>query len=278
MTGDYGLSLDRSRASTARVYNFLLGGKDNYEADRKVGWAITESAPDAPAVARANLRFAGRAASWAVATFGITQAVDIGVGSSQGVPIPSVESCIKDADPNAMVLAFDPDEVVLAHARAFRPGYGGVLNGDVTDLETIFGHPDAVELIDMSRPMVVILAAVLHFIDDPAAVMTGLRDRLAPGSVIVLSHATRTRTSEARVGGMTKAYASASSPIIFREEEAIAALADGWDLLPPGLVDVQLWSPDGSYQEELYESVRVVGMVVRLPGLPEELHHAGGAR
>jgi SAM-dependent methyltransferase len=271
--------LDWSRASTARIYNSLLGGKDNYEADRKAADKIVRTAPDAPAVARENLRFAGRAASWAVAAHGITQVVDIGVGISHGVPIPSVETCVKNADPDAKVIAFDPDQVVLAHARAFRPGYGGILNGDVTDLDTIFRHPDAADLIDTSRPMVVVLAAVLHFIDDPAAVMAGLRHRLAPGSVVVLSHATRTRTSEDRVGGMTKAYEKASSPIRFRTEEDIAALADGWDLLPPGLVDVQLWTPDGSYQGELYESVRVVGMVARLPGLQEKPGHTrGGVR
>lgn len=279
MTDDSSRSLDQSRASTAGVYNALLGGKDNYGPDRAAAETITQSAPDAPRVARENLRFAGRAASWAVATFGIAQVVDIGVGLSYGVPIPSVEACVKRADPDAKVWAFDNDETVLAHARAYRrhPGYSAVLNGDVTDLGGIFGHPGAG--IDTSRPVVGVLAAVLHFVDDPVAVMAGLRDRLAPGSVVVLSHATKTRTGRDRVGGMTKAYNGASSQIIFREEEEISALVDGWDLLAPGLVDVQLWSPDGSYRGELYETVRVVGMVARLPGPRQEQDQMpGGAR
>ncbi|MEU8804061.1 SAM-dependent methyltransferase [Spirillospora sp. NPDC048819] len=279
MTADNGLNRDRGRASTARIYNYLLGGKDNYEADREAAEEIIRSAPDAPAVARENLRFAGRAASWAVAAHGIKRVVDIGVGISHGVPIPSVETCVHNVAPGARVVAFDHDEVVLAHARACRPGYGGVLHGDVTDLDGIFDHP-AAGLIDTNRPMVVVLAAVLHFIGDATAVMDGLRERLAPGSVVVLSHATSTDTSEDRVGGMTKAYEGASSPINFRSEGEIRALALGWDIVtPPGLVDVQLWSVDGSYRGELYETVRVVGMAAVLPGRQQgQGHMPGGAR
>jgi hypothetical protein len=106
--------------------------------------------------------------------------------------------------------------------------------------------------------------------------MAGLRDRLAPGSVVVLSHATGTGTSQARVGGMTKAYEKGRSPIIFREEADIAALADEWDLVLPGLVDVQLWSSDGSHKGEVYETVRVLGMVARLPGPKEKSSHTSG--
>ncbi|TDD31202.1 SAM-dependent methyltransferase [Actinomadura sp. KC06] len=280
-----GLALDFTQASRARVYNFFLGGKSWTEVDRETAQAVIRTSPDAPAVARENFKFAGRAAAWAVAEFGIRQVFDIGVGIVDDVPLDSVETCVHHVNPDAMVLAFDHDEVVLTHARALRPGYGagfgGVLRGDVTDLDTIFDnpglrHPDLAGRIDLSRPAVVVLAAVLHFVDDPAAVMAGLRERLAPGSVVVLSHATSSHIGEDRVGGMTAAYERGSSSIIFREEEAIAALADGWDLLPPGLTDVQLWSPDGTYQQEVYETVRVVGMAAVLPQAPgsEEVPHA----
>ncbi|WP_165978576.1 SAM-dependent methyltransferase [Actinomadura darangshiensis] len=265
------------RASTARVYNYLLGGKDNFAVDREAAEKIIRSAPDAPDVARENLRFAGRAASWAVATHGIKRVVDIGVGISYGVPIPSVETCVKQADPAAKVIGFDPDEVVLAHARAYRPGYGGVLHGDVTDLDGIFNHP-AADLIDTTKPIVVVLAAVLHFIKDATAVMDELSERLAAGSVVVLSHATSTDTSQGRVAGMTKAYKKASSQIIFRPEEEIRALAHGWDIVtPPDLVDVQRWSPDGSYNGPSHETVRVVGMAAVLPDHRPEQNHTAGA-
>ena len=189
------------------------------------------------------------------------------------VPLDSVETCVHNVDPGATVLAYDHDEVVLAHARALRTGYGGVLRGDVTDLDTIFEnpgvrHPDLAGRIDLGQSAVVVLAAVLHFVDDPGAVMMGLRERLAPGSVVIVSHATSSRTSADRVGGMTKAYERGSSSIIFREEEAIASLADGWDLPHPGLTDVQLWSAEGTYREEVYETVHVVGMAAVLPENP----------
>ncbi|WP_171069444.1 SAM-dependent methyltransferase [Actinomadura geliboluensis] len=280
-----GLARDFTRSSEAGVYNFYLGGKSWTGADKETALAVIRTSPDAQAVARENFLFAGRAASWAVAEYGIRQVLDIGVGIVDDVPLDSVETCVHNVNPDAVVLAFDNDEVVLARARALRTGYGRVLDGDVTDLDSVFNHPDLLNRpdlagrIDLTAPTVIVLAAVLHFIDDPAAVMAGLWDRLAPGSVVVLSHATKTRTSQARVGGMTKAYEKGRSPIVFREEADIAALAGGWDLVPPGLVDVQLWSPDGSYQGELYQSVRVVGMVARLPDAQKELRDVpGGAR
>lgn len=276
-----GLARDFTQASEAGVYNFYLGGKSWTGADKETALAVIRTSPDAQAVARENFLFAGRAASWAVAEYGIGQVFDIGVGIVDDVPLDSVETCVHNVNPDAAVLAFDNDEVVLARARALRTGYGRVLGGDVTDLDSIFnnpglGHPDLAGRIDLTAPAVIVLAAVLHFIEDPAAVMADLRDRLAPGSVVVLSHATRTGTSQARVGGMTKAYEKGRSPIIFREKADIAALADGWALVPPGLVDVQLWSSDGSHQGEVYETVRVLGMVARLPGPQEKSGHTSG--
>ncbi|MGP4029684.1 SAM-dependent methyltransferase [Actinomadura sp. 3N407] len=276
--------LNYAQASTARMYNYYLGGKSWSAVDREAALAVIRSAPDAsavPIVARENFLFAGRAASWVVGEYGIRQVVDIGVGIVDDVPLPSVETCVHDVDPDATVLAFDHDEVVLSHARALRPGYGGVLRGDITDLDGIFHHPAAAGLIDLTAPMVVVAAAILHFVDEPAAVMAGLRDRLVGGSVVVLSHATSTKTSQARVSGMTKVYDDkASSTIAFRDEEEIRALADGWDIVdPPGMVPVQQWSVDGSYDGPSYEPVGVVGMVAVLRGHWQgQVRTPGGAR
>lgn len=265
-----GLALDFNHTSRAGVYNCLLSGKTSTAVDRETAQAIIAASPDAPLVARENLRFAGRAAAFAVAEFGIRQVFDIGVGIVDDVPLDSVETCVRAVAPDATVLAFDNDPVVLTHARALRRGYGGVLSGDVRDLDTIFQnpgltHPDLVGDIDLSQPAVVVLAAVLHFVEDPAAVMAGLRDRLAPGSVAIISHATTSHTGEDRIGAMTAAYERGSSSIIFRPEEEIAALADGWEIVdPPGLTPVQNWSVDGTYRGEPYETARVVGMAAVL--------------
>ncbi|MFI0412381.1 SAM-dependent methyltransferase [Actinomadura sp. 3N508] len=268
------IPLDFDRARPAGVYNYYLDGKTWTAKDRETAEAVIQNAPEAREVAKENFLFAGRAASWVVTEFGIRQVFDVGVGLTDDVPLDSVETCVLQAAPDATVLAFDNDEVVLVHARALRRGYRRVLRGDITDLDSILNHPDLtsrpdlVGRIDLTKPIVIVLAAVLHFVDDAAAVMAQLRERLAPGSVVILSHATETGTSAKRVAGMTKAYERGNSSIIFRSVEEIAALADGWDLPSPGLVDVQLWSPDGSYAKEVHDSVRVLGMAAVLRSGP----------
>ncbi|MGH3238803.1 MAG: SAM-dependent methyltransferase [Spirillospora sp.] len=260
--------VDYTRPRTALMYNYYLGGKAWSGVDAAAAMEVVRSAPDVPAVARENFRFAGRAAAWAVGHYKIRQVLDIGVGIVHDVPLDSVEKCVRAVDPGATLLAYDNDEVVLTHTRAWRPGYGKVLRGDIRDLDTIFTHPGAAGL-DLAAPVVIVAAAVFHFVRDPAAVMAELRERLAPGSVVVLSHATSTSTEQDRVDAMTGAYNEASSPIRFRTEPEILALAEGWDIVtPPGLVPVESWSVDGSRRYAPYESVRVVGMAAVLPGGP----------
>ncbi|WP_165966583.1 SAM-dependent methyltransferase [Actinomadura sp. 7K507] len=269
-----GGALDFSQASPARTYNALLKGRTAYAADREAADKVLAMAPDAQLVARENFRFAGRAAAWAVAEFGIGQAADIGVGVLDAdIELPSVEDCVRQVDPEARVVAFDNDPVVLAHARSGR-SYGRVLHGDVTDLDTVFGNPELGDALDLSAPLLVVLAAVLHFVAEPAAVMAELGRRLAPGSVVVLSHATTTDTETRRVAGMTKAYDNASSHIRFRPEEEIVGLVDGWDLVdPPGLCDVAEWGLPEPHDGQVGEHVRVVGLVAVRPD-----HHGQGRK
>ncbi|TDC81849.1 SAM-dependent methyltransferase [Actinomadura sp. 7K507] len=262
-----GRALDFTQASPARTYNALLKGRTAYASDREAADKVIAMAPDAGQVARENFQFAGRAAAWAVAEFGIGQVADIGVGVLDAdIGLPSVEECVLRVALDARVVAFDNDPVVLAHARSGR-SYGRVLHGDVTDLDTVFGNLELGEALDRSAPTVVVLAAVLHFVADPAAVMAELGRRLAPGSVVVLSHATTTDTETRRVDGMTKAYDKATSRIRFRSEEEILGLVDGWDMVaPPGLCDVAEWGLPEPHDGQVGEHVRVVGLVAVRPG------------
>ncbi|MEV3927210.1 SAM-dependent methyltransferase [Actinomadura coerulea] len=258
--------LDFDRAAPARVYVLLLGGRTAFAADREAYAKVIANAPDAGAVAKENYKFAGRATAQAVQEFGIGQVVNIGPGiQDSDIKMPSVEQCVRAVAPDAVVVAFDNDPVVRTHARTHSQR---VLFGDVTDLDTILSNPALDDALDLAEPMVVVLAAVLHFVDDPAAVVAGLARRLAPGSLVVLSHATSTDIpdKDTRVGGMTKAYDDATSRIHFRSEEEILGFCAGWKILEPGLKDVAAWGLPEDEHGQLGEFVRVVGMVVRLPG------------
>lgn len=270
-----------SRASTARVYNYYLGGRDHYAVDARAAEQVLDAAPDARDVAKANLRFAGLGAAWAAQRFGIRQVVDIGVGLVGDLPMATVEERVVSAAPHARVIAFDNDPDVLTHARAFRcdPGYVGVLEGDITDLNSIFDNPGARGLLDLRKPMVVIEAAILHFIpgDLPAAINTELAALLAPGSVLVLSHATRDGIERSAVEEMTRAYKPATSQIIFRSEDEIRGMVPPpWQVFdPPGLTDVALWELPEDLAVDLEEMPgdqdRTPGKHVRVLGLVAEL-------
>lgn len=276
------------KASPARVYAALLGSRDTFGPDRQAAQALTRVAPDAPVVARANYLFSGRGAAYAVEQLvarphrGPIRCLNIGCGIVGDVPPPTLEDQVHAVDPTAVVVGIDNDPVVLAHTRA-RPGYGGVLPGDVRDVDALFTDPALCALIDLDEPMVVVLAAVLHFVPDAARVMQDMRNWLAPGSFVVLSHATTTATAQDRVEGMTEVYQrQATDQIIFRPEDEIRALVKGWRITEHGLQDVADWRHSEARADQgdqvkqgdqVEQSVRVVGLVAELTGLPE-----GGAR
>jgi hypothetical protein len=272
--GKRSANLDFERADPARMYAFYLGNeKDATAADRQAARRVIERAPDAPAVARENFKFAARGATWAVKARGIRQVFDIGVGivedvkDDDGIHLASVEQAVRGVAPDAVTLAFDNSPTVLARARALRPGYGGVLEGDVRDLDSILGHRGLRVLgVDLAEPVAVVLAAVLHFVPDPAACTAGLADRLAPGSVLILSLACSTN-AEANAAGIAEDYKASSSGIHFRTAGEVRALAPPpWKVVdPPGLVDVARWDVPGPRTEgQEGEDVRVLGMAAVL--------------
>ncbi|MBO2464006.1 SAM-dependent methyltransferase [Actinomadura violacea] len=275
MDADMSDQLDLTQASPARIYNDFLGGKSAFEIDRQAAQAVVRTAPDARRVAIENFLFAGRTGRWAAERLRAldphhpAQLLDIGCGIVDDLPpdMPRVEDQVHAVDADAVVVGVDNDPVVLAHARGLRqPGYGGVLPGDATDLDAIFNSPALRDVVDVERPMAVILAAVLHFVAEPDRVINDLRNWLAPGSILAISHATTTKTAAARVNSMTRAYENATDRIFFRPEEEIRSLVDGWSLIePPGLVDVADWGRPAGHDGHRGEKVRVVGLVAELP-------------
>jgi SAM-dependent methyltransferase len=237
--------VDTRRANIARVYDYWLGGNQNFLADQDLGRQILAVEPMAREIARANRAFLGRAVRY-LAGAGIAQFLDIGSGiPAQG----SVHEVAQAASPGARVVYADTDPVVVAHSQAIladRPD-AAVIRADLRDPAAILADPTVRRLIDFREPVGLLLVAVLHFIDDaddPWQIVATLRDALAPGSFLVVSHATTDdRPDLARA--VERVYnGSVAGSWQFRSGEQIKRFFDGFDLVDPGLVPAYQWRPD----------------------------------
>ncbi len=237
---------DPGVATSARVYDVLLGGKDNFVADREAAALVYQAFPDATRLAVANRRFLVRAVTAAV-TDGVEQVIDIGTG----LPGPTqliVPDAARRVAPRTTVVGVDNDPVVLAHYRALEERDGvSVIAGDIRRPRQVIEVIEADEQIDFARPVAVVFGAILHFIADddrPEAIIAAFRDRMAPGSRLIVSHATSTGSPPEMVEKIVKAYEGTASQARFRTLEEISGLFDGFTIEEPGLVDVQNWRPE----------------------------------
>jgi SAM-dependent methyltransferase len=236
--------VDAAIPNGARIYDHMLGGKDNYEADRKAAEAMVAANPAAPLTARANRDFLGRAVRFLAAEQGIRQFLDIGTG----LPTQqNVHEVAQAAAPGCRVVYVDYDPVVALHARALLANAPGVaaIEHDLRDPEAILDDPATRELIDFREPVAVLLVAVLHFIgpdEDPYGLVGRLRDRLAPGSHLVVSHTANESSAEIMEAARSGFNASGVT-LTPRTRSGIADFFDGFDLVEPGLVDVRTWRP-----------------------------------
>jgi hypothetical protein len=240
--------VDTSKANIARVYDYWLGGSNNFLADQDAARALIAVEPNSRAMARANRDFLGRATRLLAAS-GIRQFVDIG----SGIPTErNVHEVAQEAAPGSRVVYADVDDVVVAHSRLLLDGNPdvAVIRADVRDPAAILDAPETRALIDFSQPVGLLLVAVLHFIPDadrPWELVARFREAMAPGSYLVVSHATTENMSDALAAAAKKVYegrVAASSAI--RPRAGIERFFDGFDLLEPGLVQVPRWRPDAS--------------------------------
>jgi hypothetical protein len=241
------LPFDPSVAHQARMYDYLLGGKDNYEADRKAMAAILEVHPDAAFTARANRAFLGRAVRYLAGEAGIRQFLDIGTG------IPTAGNTHEAAQaiaPESRVVYVDYDPVVLAHARALlisaAAGATEYIDADLRDTATILGR--ASELLDFTRPVAVTLISVLHAIpdsDNPHAIVASLLDALPSGSYLAISHAGSDLYDQDALDSIKGiATEKVRQQLAARTREQVAQFFDGLDLVEPGIiVRVEEWHP-----------------------------------
>jgi hypothetical protein len=235
---------DPGTPNPARIYDYLLGGKDWFPADEAAAKELLALVPEAHAGARENRAFLGRAVRYLAGEARIRQFLDVGTGMpTQG----NVHEVAQAVDPDARVVYVDHDPVVHVHANALlaEPTTAAVL-ADLREPERITQHPKTRALLDLDRPVAVLLVAVLHFVtddEDPAGIVGHLRDALPPGSFLVVSHATGDFRPEV-ADEVTAVYERASAPLVLRSRAQVAALFHGFELLPPGLVQPAAWRPD----------------------------------
>jgi O-methyltransferase involved in polyketide biosynthesis len=226
---------DPRRPNIARVYNYWLGGADNYAADRELAEQLLRISPGIADAVRANRQFVGRAVTWA-AREGIGQFIDLGAGLPSP---PSVHETARAVLPGARVVYVDNDPVVIAHARALLATGDGVVAvpGDLRDPAAVLAGEALTGVIDIRRPACVILALVLHFCDAATAreITAGYVSALAPGSCIVIS----VGGSDDPGGRVATTYTAGT--LHTHSGDQVAGFLAGLDLVEPGLCDARAW-------------------------------------
>ncbi|KPM51004.1 hypothetical protein CcI49_09620 [Frankia sp. CcI49] len=244
--GDPGADLRTDRPTPARMYDFFLGGKDNFEVDRTAAAAVDSALGKTMTfdIVWENRRFLQRATRW-LANAGIDQFLDIGTGlPTQG----NVHEIAQQVNPDARVVYVDNDPIVLAHGRALLATNKTttIITADAREPRSILDHPDAGALIDFSRPVAVLSVALFHFIQDgerPRELLAEFMSAVPAGSFLTLSHLTTDGPPAEGVARTEAAYENATSPIIFRPRAAIEGFFSGLDLVEPGIVRPWQWNP-----------------------------------
>lgn len=239
--------LDTEHAHSARIYNYWLGGKDNYAADREAAEQAIAANPGIVADVRANRAFLTRAVRHLAADCGVRQFLDIGTG----LPTASnTHEVAQAAAPTARVVYVDNDPVVLVHARALltstAEGATAYLDADLHDTASIL--QEAAQTLDFGQPIALMLLIILHMIpdaDDPYGIVGSLVEALPSGSYLVLAHPA-SDIRAAKMAEMTRRVNQRMSgpPATMRDHAAISRFFDGLELLEPGVVQPQQWRPE----------------------------------
>jgi len=234
------VTIDTSVAHPARIYDYLLGGKDNFNADRQAARKVLDAIPMVQEEARANREFLHRAVAH-TAQQGVEQFLDIGTGIPTAGPTHQVAQSIV---PGARIVYVDNDPIVLAHARALLATDDRTiaLQADVRDPDAVLTQ--ARGLLDFTRPIGLMFIGLWYFIpdeDDPHGLAAIYRDAMAPGSHMLATHI----LDAPQIRQAARAYAEASAPLVGRSPHAITELFGDWPLADPGLVPVHRWRPTG---------------------------------
>ncbi|MEO3783646.1 SAM-dependent methyltransferase [Actinocorallia sp. B10E7] len=234
--------IDTTVPHPARIYDFFLGGKDNFASDRQAAEAAIAGFPDAPLVARQNRDFMRRAAA-AMVKEGIRQFIDLGSGLPTN---DNLHQITQRTAPDSRVVYIDNDPIVLAHGSALLADNKTttVVTADLRDPQGVFDACEAAG-IDFEQPVGLLMIAVLHFVPgDVSGLMHTYRSRLATGSWLALSHVTADGMDPERAEQAAGTYARTPSGLHYRTPEEIQALFGDSHLLEPGVVATRLWRPE----------------------------------
>ncbi len=255
--------IDFERANAARIYDYILGGSHNFAVDREQAARTMAAYPDITRSARANRAFLGSVVRWCLAQ-GVDQFLDLG----SGVPtVGNVHEIAHAIEPGARIAYVDFEPVAVAHAQEITAGMPSVTvtRADVRDPDSVLEAPGVADLLDLTRPVALLMIAVLHFVtEDLTELLARYRGALAPRSVVAISHNSDDhddpRLTRA-LRGVADAMRGSATELTLRDRAQLAALFTGLELVPPGLVDVVDWPDPG-----VAPPVGVYGAVGIVPG------------
>jgi SAM-dependent methyltransferase len=254
----------------ARIYDYLLGGKDNFASDRVAAEKLKSLIPGAAVACRQNRYFLQRVVRYLTGTASISQFIDIGSG------LPTMENVHEIAqriNPSASVIYVDNDPLVLSHARALLQDGSDhvyVVNADLRYPGDILNNEDARGMIDFAQPIAVLMFAVMHFVSDdeqPGEIIRQFTDVMAPGSYLALSHITGDEVGKEESKEAVRVYEQTSAPVTPRSHHEIMRFFDGMELVPPGLMNIDEWPIE--YPEYVTTTTArqlIYGGVAGLPG------------
>jgi SAM-dependent methyltransferase len=238
--------IDVNVPSVARMYDYYLGGKDNYAVDRDASEELLKVVPSTQALALNNRRFLRRVVRTLANDYGIRQFIDHGSGLPTQDNVHQVAQLV---DPASRVVYVDNDPIVLAHGRALLEENDNtvVIQADMRDTAGIFGHPEVTRLINFDQPAAALFVSVMHCIpdsDDPAGLIRRVADRLAPGSFLVVCQLVSEDAATREFVTDFMATATKGNWGRVRRQHELLPYFDGLEVLEPGLVEVSTWRPD----------------------------------
>ncbi|WP_229924483.1 SAM-dependent methyltransferase [Streptomyces sulfonofaciens] len=261
--------IDTESAHSARIYDYILGGKDYYPADKEAGDAMAHEWPALPVHMRANRDWMHRAVRYLACEAGVRQFLDIGTGIPTS---PNLHEIAQAVAPDSRVVYVDNDPIVLTLSQGLlsstAEGRTAYVEADMRDPAAILGAPELRDTLDLDRPVALTVIAIVHFVldkDDARGIVSRLMEPLPSGSYLAMSIGTADFAPD-EVARVAREYAARNMPMRLRTHAEAEQFFDGLDLVDPGVVQVHKWHPDGTGTERIRdEDIAMYGALARKP-------------